>query len=129
VWGGTGGFKQRGISSERGTGNRSGDQDTRHCASAAAVPTFDKDFGDVALVHGLSSCGSVDLVSLPARKQANLCLPVLNLHGSELAKLTYRVGPTCEFDDPTPHSQLRPAAQRASLLETRPENDVLPPFR
>ena len=46
--------------------------------------TLDKDFGELAIVHGRPHCGIVRLVSIPARRQAAVCERVLALHGSEL---------------------------------------------
>jgi len=47
--------------------------------------TLDKDFGELAIVHGKPHSGIVRLVNASARKQGQLCLHVLNLHGEELA--------------------------------------------
>ncbi|MGH2587580.1 MAG: DUF5615 family PIN-like protein [Dehalococcoidia bacterium] len=47
--------------------------------------TLDKDFGKLAVVHGLSHSGIVRLVRIPAQQQAAVCLYVLNIHGEELS--------------------------------------------
>jgi predicted nuclease of predicted toxin-antitoxin system len=36
--------------------------------------TLDKDFGELAIVHGREHCGIVRLVNWPARRQAAACL-------------------------------------------------------
>lgn len=46
--------------------------------------TADKDFGELAIVHGLLHAGIVRLVDFPARAQAERILTVLNQHGPDL---------------------------------------------
>ena len=46
--------------------------------------TLDKDFGELAIVHGKPHFGIVRLVDFRAREQAPACLRVLSLYGSEL---------------------------------------------
>jgi predicted nuclease of predicted toxin-antitoxin system len=48
------------------------------------VVTFDKDFGELAIVHGLPHAGIIRLVDIPARQQAAKIVEVLAAHGSEL---------------------------------------------
>jgi predicted nuclease of predicted toxin-antitoxin system len=50
------------------------------------VVTLDKDFGELAIVHGLLHCGIVRLVNISATQQAAACLRVLTLHGEELER-------------------------------------------
>src|SRR5687768_3831961 len=47
--------------------------------------TLDKDFGELVIVYGKPHSGIMRLVNASARKQGQLCLHVLNLHGEELA--------------------------------------------
>lgn len=46
--------------------------------------TLDKDFGRLAIVHGVPHSGILRLVNLAARQQAAVCLHVLTLYGKEL---------------------------------------------
>ncbi len=46
--------------------------------------TLDKDFGEMAIVHGAAHCGILRLVNIAARRQARLCLHALEKHGPEL---------------------------------------------
>ncbi len=47
--------------------------------------TLDKDFGELAVLHGERHCGILRLVNISAGRQAPMCLQVLALHGPELA--------------------------------------------
>jgi predicted nuclease of predicted toxin-antitoxin system len=47
--------------------------------------TLDKDFGELAVVHGRSHAGILRLVGVAAREQAAVCLRILASHGAELA--------------------------------------------
>jgi predicted nuclease of predicted toxin-antitoxin system len=47
--------------------------------------TLDKDFGELAVLHGEAHCGIVRLVAISARQQAAVCQQVLAVHGPELA--------------------------------------------
>jgi predicted nuclease of predicted toxin-antitoxin system len=46
--------------------------------------TLDKDFGELAIVHGFPHHGILRLVNFSARQQAAACLAVLAAHGEEL---------------------------------------------
>ena len=46
--------------------------------------TLDKDFGELAVVHGNPHTGIVRLVNWPALQQATICLHVLARHEAEL---------------------------------------------
>lgn len=46
--------------------------------------TLDKDFGELAIVHGRPHSGIIRLVNLSSRQQAEACLRVIELHGDEL---------------------------------------------
>jgi predicted nuclease of predicted toxin-antitoxin system len=46
--------------------------------------TLDKDFGELAIVHGIPHSGIIRLVNLSAKQQSSACLYVINLHGDEL---------------------------------------------
>ena len=46
--------------------------------------TLDKDFGELAIVHGRPHSGIIRLVNLSSRQQAEACLRVIQLHGDEL---------------------------------------------
>ncbi|WP_022949720.1 DUF5615 family PIN-like protein [Methylohalobius crimeensis] len=48
--------------------------------------TLDKDFGERAIVYGDPHCGIVRLVGIPARKQTDYCLRVLEKYSSELMR-------------------------------------------
>lgn len=47
--------------------------------------TLDKDFGELAIVHGKRHCGIVRLVGISAQEQAALCALILAKYGDELA--------------------------------------------
>ena len=47
--------------------------------------TLDKDFGELAVLHGTAHCGILRLVGISARQQAAVCQQVLAAHGAELA--------------------------------------------
>ena len=46
--------------------------------------TLDKDFGELAVVHKMPHSGIIRLVNLSARRQAAVCLHVLERYGSML---------------------------------------------
>lgn len=46
--------------------------------------TLDKDFGELAVLHGLKHHGIVRLVNFRASQQGPACLQILALHGDEL---------------------------------------------
>jgi predicted nuclease of predicted toxin-antitoxin system len=46
--------------------------------------TLDKDFGELAIVHGMLHRGIVRLVGVPARRQGNLCHTALARYETEL---------------------------------------------
>lgn len=46
--------------------------------------TLDKDFGELAIVHGRVHRGILRLVNISARHQATACLHVLTEHGKDL---------------------------------------------
>lgn len=48
--------------------------------------TLDKDFGELAIVHGKPHCGIVRLVNIRARQQASVCELVLAKHADELLR-------------------------------------------
>jgi predicted nuclease of predicted toxin-antitoxin system len=52
---------------------------------ARVLVTLDKDFGELAIVHGVPHAGIVRLVGFRAREQAAALVRVLELHGNELA--------------------------------------------
>jgi predicted nuclease of predicted toxin-antitoxin system len=55
-------------------------------AEKRVLVTLDKDFGELAVVRGLPHAGIVRLVDLSLRVQAESCLRVLELHGSEIER-------------------------------------------
>jgi predicted nuclease of predicted toxin-antitoxin system len=63
-----------------------GDDEILACAHAEerVLVTLDKDFGELAIVHGLPHNGIVRLVDFSARQQAAVCLDVLQRHGDAL---------------------------------------------
>jgi predicted nuclease of predicted toxin-antitoxin system len=48
--------------------------------------TLDKDFGELAVVHGQPHSGIIRLVGFSARDQARACQGVLATHGDELTR-------------------------------------------
>ena len=46
--------------------------------------TLDKDFGELAVFHGMPHSGIIRLVNIGARQQASACLRVIDLHGKDL---------------------------------------------
>ena len=46
--------------------------------------TLDKDFGEMAVLHGRPHSGILRLVNIAARRQAEMCLRVLAHHGQDL---------------------------------------------
>jgi predicted nuclease of predicted toxin-antitoxin system len=46
--------------------------------------TLDKDFGELAIVHGRPHSGILRLVNFSAHQQAKVCVHVLSIHGNEL---------------------------------------------
>lgn len=48
--------------------------------------TLDKDFGELAIVHGTPHGGIIRLVGVSAKQQAPVCQRVLTLHGDELPR-------------------------------------------
>lgn len=57
---------------------------SRANAEGRVVVTLDKDFGELAIVHGQPHAGIVRLVDHSATRQAIVCLHVLSLHGAKL---------------------------------------------
>ncbi len=47
--------------------------------------TLDKDFGELAIVHGKPHTGILRLVGIAAQQQSAICLQILESHGAELA--------------------------------------------
>ena len=57
---------------------------SRANAERRVLVTLEKDFGELAVLHGTSHCGILRLVNISARRQAEICLQVFALHGPEL---------------------------------------------
>jgi predicted nuclease of predicted toxin-antitoxin system len=57
----------------------------RAFAESRILVTLDKDFGELAVVFGRQHRGILRLVNIAARRQAAVCLHVLEMHGEELA--------------------------------------------
>jgi len=53
-------------------------------AEERILVTLDKDFGEMAVVHGKPHSGILRLVNIAARRQAAVCLHVLSIHGEVL---------------------------------------------
>ena len=53
-------------------------------AERRVLVTLDKDFGEMAVLHGAPHCGILRLVNFRARQQGSVCLDVLTNHGTEL---------------------------------------------
>jgi predicted nuclease of predicted toxin-antitoxin system len=65
-----------------------GDEDilAQATAEARTLITLDKDFGELAVVHGVRHCGIIRLVNIPARLQAATCLRLLLLHQEDIGR-------------------------------------------
>ena len=63
-----------------------GDEQILTCAHSEGrvLVTLDKDFGELAILHGAAHSGIVRLVGISARQQRVVCHQVLSAHGSEL---------------------------------------------
>jgi predicted nuclease of predicted toxin-antitoxin system len=63
-----------------------GDQEilTHAAAEGRVLVTLDKDFGTLAIGHGLRHCGIVRIVDISARRQGTVILYVLQHYGEEL---------------------------------------------
>lgn len=57
---------------------------SRAYAEGRLLVTLDKDFGELAIVHGAAHCGIIRLVGFSARQQAGVCMKVLSLHNADL---------------------------------------------
>ncbi len=57
---------------------------SRAHAEGRVLVTLDKDFGELAIVHRIAHSGIIRLVDLSLKRQAAVCLRVLDLHGAEL---------------------------------------------
>ena len=53
-------------------------------AEERVLVTLDKDFGELAVFHGIPHSGIIRLISWPASRQAEACLMVLDRYGEEL---------------------------------------------
>jgi predicted nuclease of predicted toxin-antitoxin system len=64
-----------------------GDEEILACARSEGrvLVTLDKDFCELAVLHGASHCGIVRLADISARQQAAVCQRVLGAHGPEPA--------------------------------------------
>ncbi|MBX3437121.1 MAG: DUF5615 family PIN-like protein [Planctomycetaceae bacterium] len=56
----------------------------RAYADERILITLDKDFGELAILHGTPHHGIVRMVGIAARRQADVCLAVLSTHADEL---------------------------------------------
>lgn len=56
----------------------------RAAANGAVLITIDKDFGELAVVHGRRHCGIIRLVCFAAHDQGPACVAALTRYGSEL---------------------------------------------
>lgn len=90
-----------------------GDEEILRLASEQdrILVTLDKDFGEMAVVHGKPHRGILRLVALSASRQAALCSQVLDSHGTELiagaivtatlTRLRVRLAPPEEEGEPS----------------------------
>ena len=64
----------------------SGDEEILALAhrDARVMVTLDKNFGELATVHGSAHSGILRLVNISAKQQASGCLSVITVHGKEL---------------------------------------------
>ena len=53
-------------------------------AQGRVLVTLDKDFGELAVVRGIPHHGILRIVGFSTRRQADVCLSVLNSHDKEL---------------------------------------------
>jgi predicted nuclease of predicted toxin-antitoxin system len=53
-------------------------------AERRVLVTLDKDFGEMAVVHGVPHCGIIRLVDIAASRQADICLLVLKRYEADL---------------------------------------------
>ena len=53
-------------------------------AEGRILVTLDKDFGELAIVHGVPHCGIVRLVEMAAKRQATICATVLERYAADL---------------------------------------------
>lgn len=67
-----------------------GDQEIldRAFRESRVLVTLDKDFGELAVVHGRPHAGILRLVGFQAREQAAACAAVLREYGEELQRST-----------------------------------------
>lgn len=63
-----------------------GDEDilARAHSKGQILVTLDKDFGEMAIVRGISHSGILRLVNLAAREQGVVCARIIAQHGEEL---------------------------------------------
>jgi len=89
VWGGA----RAGLASEghdvKWIGDLSedpGDEEviTQACTERRVLVTLDKDFGEMAVVHGVPHCGIIRLVDVAASRQAEICRLVLKRYEADL---------------------------------------------
>jgi predicted nuclease of predicted toxin-antitoxin system len=91
VWGGAKGELLAGGHDVRWTGDLAQDPGDRDILAQAhreqrVLVTLDKDFGELAIRHGLPHCGIVRLVDIRARQQGAICQLVLARYADELTK-------------------------------------------
>ncbi len=58
----------------------------RAAAENRVVITLDKDFGELAIVHGRSHSGIVRLANIGLRRQAEVLAQILDTHADELVR-------------------------------------------
>ena len=58
----------------------------RAYSGGRVVVTLDKDFGELAVVHGAPHCGIVRLAGIAARRQASACLYALGRYAEQLQR-------------------------------------------
>jgi len=55
-------------------------------AQGRVLVTLDKDFGELAVLHGITHAGIIRLVNISARQQAAACISVLAAGGDDLRR-------------------------------------------
>ena len=85
--------------------------------------TLDKDFGELAIVHGRPHGGILRLANFPARQQARACLRVLGLHGAELEAGAIVTAEPGVVRNPS----RRPRSRSPNALKPKPWYQVSPP--
>lgn len=58
----------------------------RAAREGRVLVTLDKDFGELAVVHGIRHTGIIRLVGISARNQGSLCVEILSRYAQDIAR-------------------------------------------